>query len=182
MIEPHAVIAGARGFGGRAGSTTSAITAMEPSPQGLDRQANGYRPAVPPRLYSDRRHATARPDVEKGPETDMSRMVRFEQINARGEASRPRVDLNALVPAPRPRRPGRRDARLRLRAAEEIPGPDALALERDLMPCLREVRSVRTRSRRRVPCRPHPEMTIMQVTVTVHESWLGDGLESLLRQ
>lgn len=83
----------------------------------------------------------------------MSRpIVRFEQINHRGEASRPRVDLNALGELLDRAALGVEMLRLRLRAAGEIPGPDALALERDLIAALREVRSVRTRSRKRVPC------------------------------
>ena len=45
----------------------------------------------------------------------------------------------------------------RLRAAGEIPGPEALALERDLIAALREVRSVRTRSRRRMSRATAPE-------------------------
>ena len=83
----------------------------------------------------------------------MSRVIRFEQINARGEASRPRVDLNALGQLLDRAALGVEMLRLRLRAAGEISGPEALDLERDLIAALREVRSVRTRSRRRaVPC------------------------------
>jgi hypothetical protein len=41
---------------------------------------------------------------------------------------------------------------LRLKAAGEIPGPQPEASERALIAALREVRSVRGRSRRRVPC------------------------------
>jgi hypothetical protein len=79
-------------------------------------------------------------------------IVRFEQINHRGEASRPRVDLIALGTLLDRAALGVESLRLRLRAAGEIPGPEASALERDLIAALREVRSVRTRSRRRVPC------------------------------
>ena len=79
-------------------------------------------------------------------------IVRFEQVNARGEASRPRVDLNALGALLDRAALGVEMLRMRLRAAGEIPGPAALDLERDLIAALREVRSVRTRSRRRVPC------------------------------
>lgn len=83
----------------------------------------------------------------------MSRpIVRFEQINHRGEASRPRVDLNALGELLDRAALGVEMLRLRLRAAGEIPGPEPSALEKDLIAALREVRSVRTRSRKRVPC------------------------------
>ena len=78
-------------------------------------------------------------------------IVRFEQINDRGEASRPRVDLVALGELLDRAALGVEQLRLRLRAAGEIPGPEASALERDLISALRSVRSVRTR-RRRVPC------------------------------
>jgi hypothetical protein len=78
-------------------------------------------------------------------------IVRFEQINARGEASRPRVDLNALGALLDRASLGVEMLSARLRAAGEIPGPEALALERELIAALREVRSVRAR-RRRVPC------------------------------
>ena len=78
-------------------------------------------------------------------------IVRFEQINQRGESSRPRVDLNAL-------------GELLDRAALMIerqrhqlhthghPDHDAVEVEKDLLLALREVRSVRTRARGRVPC------------------------------
>jgi hypothetical protein len=78
-------------------------------------------------------------------------VIRFEQVNARGEASRPRVDLVALGALLDRAALGVERLRLRLRAAGEIPGPEASALERDLIAALREVRSVRAR-RRRVPC------------------------------
>lgn len=79
-------------------------------------------------------------------------IVRFEQINARGEASRPWVDLNALGELLDRAALGVEMLRFRLRAAGEIPGPEASALERDLITALREVRAVRTRRKRRVPC------------------------------
>jgi hypothetical protein len=79
-------------------------------------------------------------------------IVRFEQVNARGESSRPRVDLNALGELLDRATLGVEMLRLRLRAAGEIPGPAAQDLERDLISALREIRSVRTRSRPRVPC------------------------------
>ena len=79
-------------------------------------------------------------------------IVRFEQVNARGEASRPRVDLVALGVLLDRAALGVEMLRMRLRAAGEIPGPQASALERDLIAALREVRSVRAQSRRRVPC------------------------------
>ena len=79
-------------------------------------------------------------------------IVRFEQVNARGEASRPRVDLMALGALLDRAALGVERLRLRLRAAGEIPGPEALDLERDLITALREVRSVRARSKRRVRC------------------------------
>jgi len=82
----------------------------------------------------------------------MSRVIRYEQVNARGEASRPRVDLTALGALLDRAALGVEMLRLRLRAAGEIPGPEAKALETALIQALREVRSVRTRSRRRVPC------------------------------
>ena len=79
-------------------------------------------------------------------------IVRFEQINARGEASRPRVDLIALGALLDRAALGVEMLRLRLRAAGEVPGPAALDLEKDLIAALREIRSVRTRSRCRTPC------------------------------
>jgi hypothetical protein len=79
-------------------------------------------------------------------------IVRYEQTNARGEASRPRVDLNALGELLDRAALGVGMLRDRLAAAGEIPGPEAKALEKVLIAALREVRSVRTRSRRRVPC------------------------------
>jgi hypothetical protein len=82
----------------------------------------------------------------------MNSIVNFEQINQRGESSRPRVDLNALGQLLDRAALGVGMLRIRLRAAGEIPGPAAQDLERDLVSALREIRSVRTRSRRRVPC------------------------------
>jgi hypothetical protein len=79
-------------------------------------------------------------------------IVRFEQVNDRGEASRPRVDLNAHGELLDRAALGVESLRLRLRAAGEVPGPEAEELERDLIAALREVRSVRARSRRRAPC------------------------------
>jgi hypothetical protein len=79
-------------------------------------------------------------------------IVRHEQVNARGEATRPRVDLIALGALLDRAALGVAMLRLRLRAAGEIPGPEAKALETDLIQALREVRSVRTRSKRRTPC------------------------------
>ena len=78
-------------------------------------------------------------------------IIRFEQINHRGEASRPRVDLVALGALLDRAALGVEMMADRLRAAGEIPGPEASALERDLIAALREARSVRAR-RRRVPC------------------------------
>jgi phage FluMu protein gp41 len=69
-------------------------------------------------------------------------IVRFEQVNARGEASRPRVDLNALGALLDRAVMGVEMLRLQLRAAGGISG----------LAALREVRSIRTRSRFRVPC------------------------------
>jgi hypothetical protein len=82
-------------------------------------------------------------------------IVRFEQINDRGESSRPRVDLNALGELLDRAACGVQTLRYRLRAAGEIPGEEAQALERALVHALREVRSVRARSRRRTPCDRH---------------------------
>jgi hypothetical protein len=79
-------------------------------------------------------------------------IIRFEQINHRGEASRPRVDLIALGTLLDRAALGVESLRLRLRAAGEIPGPEAEDLEKAIIAALREVRSVRTRSRRRTPC------------------------------
>jgi hypothetical protein len=79
-------------------------------------------------------------------------IVRHEQVNARGEASRPRVDLVALGALLDRAALGVEMLRLRLRAAGEIPGPEPEDLEKELIAALREVRSVRTRSKRRVPC------------------------------
>ena len=82
-------------------------------------------------------------------------IVRHEQVNHRGEA----------VPAAGPIWDGRSGIVLGIRAAlaanaattppgaaGEVPGPEAEDLERAIIAALREVRSVRTRSRRRVPC------------------------------
>jgi hypothetical protein len=82
----------------------------------------------------------------------MSPIIRFEQVNARGEASRPWVDLDALGTLLDRAALDVERLRMRLRAAGEIPGPEAEDLERALIAALREVRSVRARSRRRVPC------------------------------
>jgi hypothetical protein len=79
-------------------------------------------------------------------------IIRFEQVNHRGEASRPRVDLIALGALLDRAALGVERLSMRLRAVGEIPGPEAEDLERSLIAALREVRSVRTRSRRRVPC------------------------------
>ncbi len=79
-------------------------------------------------------------------------IVRFEQTNARGEGSRPRVDLNALGELLDGAALGVAMLRGRLAAAGEIPGPEAKALETALIAALRQVRSVRARSRRRTPC------------------------------
>jgi hypothetical protein len=79
-------------------------------------------------------------------------IINHQQTNARGEGSRPRVDLIALGALLDRAALGVERLRLRLRAAGEIPGPEPEDLERDLISALREVRSVRTRSRRRVPC------------------------------
>jgi hypothetical protein len=79
-------------------------------------------------------------------------IVRFEQVNARGEASRPRVDLIALGALLDRAALGVERLRLRLRAAGEVPGLEAEDLEKAIVAALREIRSVRVRSRRRVPC------------------------------
>jgi hypothetical protein len=78
-------------------------------------------------------------------------IVRFEQVNDRGQRSRPRVDLIALSELLDRAALGVERLRLRLQVAGEIPGPDVQDLERDLVRALRQVRSVRTRSRKRVP-------------------------------
>jgi hypothetical protein len=57
-------------------------------------------------------------------------IIRFEQINDRGEASRPRVDLIALGALLDRAALGVESLCLRLRAAGEIPGPEAEDLER----------------------------------------------------
>ena len=49
-------------------------------------------------------------------------IIHFEQLNARGEGSRPRVDLNALARSG-PRRPGRRDATRPARGRGRSPRP-----------------------------------------------------------
>lgn len=79
-------------------------------------------------------------------------IVNFEQTNDRGEASRPRVDLNALGELLDRAALGVGMLRGRLQVVGEVPGPEAKALETALIAALREVRSVRTRSRRRTPC------------------------------
>ena len=79
-------------------------------------------------------------------------IVHFEQVNARGEGSRPRVDLNALGELLDRAALGVGMLRGRLEVVGEVPGPEAKALETALIRALREVRSVRTRSRRRTPC------------------------------
>ena len=106
----------------------------EPSPQGL--AVDG--PAGPP----------GRPRSVGG----QTMIVRFEQVNARGEGSRPRVDLNALGTLLDRAALGVEMLRMRLRATGEIPGPATLDLEKDRIAALREIRSVRTRSRRRTAC------------------------------
>jgi hypothetical protein len=79
-------------------------------------------------------------------------IVRFEQVNHRGEPSRPRVDLIALGTLLDRAALGVERLRMRLRVAGEVPGPEAQDLERAIIAALQEVRSVRTRSRRRVAC------------------------------
>jgi hypothetical protein len=79
-------------------------------------------------------------------------IIRHEQIDHRGETSRPRVDLNALGTLLDRAALGVERLSMRLRAAGEVPGPEAEDLEKAIIAALREVRSVRTRSRRRVPC------------------------------
>jgi hypothetical protein len=79
-------------------------------------------------------------------------IIRFEQVNHRGEASRPRVDLVALGALLDRATLGVETLRLRLRAAGEVPGPEAEDLEKAIIAALREIRSVRVRSRRRVTC------------------------------
>jgi hypothetical protein len=79
-------------------------------------------------------------------------IIHHEQVNHRGEASRPRVDLIALGALLDRAALGVERLRMRLRAAGEVPGPEAEDLERAIIAALREVRSVRVRSRRRVPC------------------------------
>jgi hypothetical protein len=79
-------------------------------------------------------------------------IVNFEQVNARGEGSRPRVDLNALGELLDRAALDVAMLRGRLEIAGEVSGPEAKALETALIQALREVRSVRTRSRRRTPC------------------------------
>jgi hypothetical protein len=79
-------------------------------------------------------------------------IVHFEQVNARGEGSRPRVDLSALGELLDRAALGVAMLRARLAAAGEVPGPEAKDLETHLIQALREVRSVRARSRRRTPC------------------------------
>ena len=61
-------------------------------------------------------------------------IIRFEQINDRGEASRPRVDLIALGALLDRAALGVEMLRLRLRAAGEMPGPEAEDLERASSP------------------------------------------------
>lgn len=79
-------------------------------------------------------------------------IVRHEQVNARGEASRPRVDLIALGELLDRAALGVESLSYRLRAAGQFTGPAPEILHKDLVAALREVRSVRTRSKRRVPC------------------------------
>ena len=101
-------------------------------------------------------------------------MVRHEQINARGEASRPRVDLNALGALPRPGRPGRRDASLSASGRRGDPRPRTPLTWRGpyRRACGKSGRSGPDQSATS-PLRPHPEMTTMQMTVTIHEAWLA---------
>ena len=106
----------------------------EPSPQGL--AVDG--PSGPPR----------RPRSVGG---EAPMIVRHEQFNARGEASRTRVDLNALVPSSTGP-PWASRCCARLRAAGEIPGLDALDLERDLIAGLAGSPVGPDPSKRRVPC------------------------------
>jgi hypothetical protein len=82
----------------------------------------------------------------------MKSIVRFEQVNAHGEASRPRVDLIALGELLDRAALGVEMLNYQLRAEGIHTGPAPEILHRDLIAALREVRSVRTRSKRRVPC------------------------------
>jgi hypothetical protein len=87
------------------------------------------------------------------------RIVRSEQINHRGKASRPRVDLNALGELLDRAARGVEMLRMRLQAAGEIPGPQAEDLERALIAALREIRSVRGPLPPACSLSPHPDMT-----------------------
>jgi hypothetical protein len=82
----------------------------------------------------------------------MRPIINHQQVNARGEASRPRVDLIALGELLDRAALGVESLSYRLRAAGEYLGPAPEILHNDLIAALREVRSVRMRSRRRVPC------------------------------
>ena len=79
-------------------------------------------------------------------------IIHFEQINHRGEASRPRVDLDALAELLNRAAVEVNFLTHRLRDAGQIPGDEPRETEKALIAALREVRSVRTRRRRRTPC------------------------------
>ena len=79
-------------------------------------------------------------------------IVRHEQINERGEGSRPRVDLIALGELLDRAALGIDSLARCLKAMGLDPGPAPRILHDHLINALREVRSVRTRSKRRVRC------------------------------
>ena len=80
-------------------------------------------------------------------------IIRQEQRNARDEPSRPRVDLNALGELLERAAVGVAMLLLRRRAAGDIPSTEPEALERSIFAALREVPSVKSRLRRRLPPR-----------------------------
>ena len=109
----------------------------------------------------------------RGRRREAMSIVRFEQVNHRGEASPAAGRSDRPRRAARPRRPGRRDAAItppgrgrgarpggrgpgeshHRRAAGGPVGPDAVPPARSLS--------------------PHPEMTTMKLTIEIHDAWLA---------
>jgi len=82
----------------------------------------------------------------------MSPILRYEQINHRGEPSRPRVDLLALAELLNRAAVELDFLTHRLQDAGALPGVEPRETEKAVIAALREVRSCRTRSKRRTPC------------------------------
>ena len=149
-----------KGIAARAARPETATAPADPSADRPGDPRPGPRPGHPPRARPlptrpqapDRPPArpvgppgTAGPGRRPGDLGGQAMIVNFEQVNARGEGSRPRVDLSLesgqwAV--------GSRHVKAGCRSARSAPLP----LPTAHCPLPREVRSVRTRSRRRTPC------------------------------